>query len=165
LILLLFLNQIINFFNGRKAIVSIQSLKWNSLLSYCFLPLLLLMVWSTPGITAEKDRGIEKVATITHQNNGQVIEIKYGEEFRVELEELGSAGYQWHLEKVDQEYLELGSKETRVLAEGRVGAPLMAIWRFKTKKIGLTDLAMDHYRPWEGKDKASKHFSIRLLIK
>ncbi len=69
------------------------------------------------------------------------------------------------MEKLDQEYLELVSKETRVLAEGKVGAPVMAIWLFKAKKTGQTEITMDHYRNWEGKDRASKHFSIRLLIK
>ena len=85
--------------------------------------------------------------------------------FRIELEELGSAGYQWHMEKLDQEYLELVSKETRVLAEGKVGAPVMAIWLFKAKKIGHTEILWITIANWEGKNRASKHFSIRLLIK
>jgi predicted secreted protein len=148
-----------------KQSYSFGNSKWNSPLFYGFLPLLLLMAGLNSGMGADKDLSNERVITITQENNGKLIELKNGEVFRIELEELGSAGYQWHMEKMDQGYLEFVSKETKVLAEEKVGAPVMAIWLFKAKKTGQTEIALDHYRNWEGKDRASKHFSIRLLIK
>jgi predicted secreted protein len=139
--------------------------KTNSLSFFCFLPLLLLLMAVNNGMTVNKETGDKKVITITSKNNGQTVEIENGEILRIELEELGSAGYQWQLEELDHEYLVLVSKETRDLAKGRVGAPVMAIWLLKTKKIGQTGISMAHYRTWEGKEKASAHFSIKLIIK
>jgi predicted secreted protein len=149
---------------------SLRNSKWNSLLFYSLLlggllPLLLLIVGVKSGMSENRNLSNKKVIMITQEDNGQVMELKKGETFRIELEELGSAGYQWYLEKLDQEYLELVSKETRGLNEGMIGAPVMAIWLLKAKKIGQAEIVMDHYRHWEGKDRASKHFSIRLLIK
>lgn len=132
---------------------------------FCLLPIFLLIVGVTWGMETNQDKVHKKVITLTQENNGKVMELENGEVFRIELEELGSAGYQWHMEKLDQEYLELASKETKDRTERKVGAPVMAIWFLKAKKIGQTEIAMDHYRIWEGKDKASKHFSIRLIIK
>jgi len=132
---------------------------------FCLLSIFLLPVGVTWGVETNQDKVHKKVITLTQENNGKVMELENGEVFRVELEELGSAGYQWHMGKLDQEYLELVSKETKDLAEGKVGASIMAIWLLKAKKVGQSEIAMDHYRIWEGKEKASKHFSIRLIIK
>ena len=139
--------------------------KKTSLFFFCFLTLCFLTFGVNNLIGANKGMVDKKMITITEENNGKAMEVENGEVFRIELKELGSAGYQWHMEKLDQEYLELVSKETRVLAEGKIGAPVVAIWNLKTKKIGHTEIAMDHYRNWEGKDRASEHFSIRLTIK
>jgi predicted secreted protein len=45
-----------------------------------------------------------------------------------------------------------------------VGAPVMGVWLMKAKNKGSTEIKMDYYRIWEGKDKATEHFSVKLLI-
>lgn len=40
----------------------------------------------------------------------------------------------------------------------------MAVWLFKAKKKGISEIRMDYYRVWEGKEKATGHFSIILAI-
>ncbi len=152
-------------FKGLKQMNLFRGPKKNFLLLFVFLPLFLVLLGGNRGMGADKDMGNKNLITINKENNGKIIEINKGDIFRVELEELGSAGYQWHIDKFDKEYLKLVSKENRDQSGGRVGAPLVAIWFFKAKKHGQTEIAMDHFRNWEGKEKASAHFSIRLSIK
>ena len=132
---------------------------------FCLLPMLFLSVGVTSGMGTNKDEVYKKVITITQENNGQEIEVKSGDVFRIELVEMGSAGYNWFVDQLNTEVVELVSKETRVISKDRVGGPVMAIWLFRAKKTGRTEIKMDHYRIWEGKEKTSEHFSIKLLIK
>jgi predicted secreted protein len=102
--------------------------------------------------------------TITKSDNSKEITLHEGERFRIELEELGSAGYNWYFDNLDEEQLELISKSTRTISDGKVGAPVMGVWLMKAKNKGSTEIKMDYYRIWEGKDKAIEHFSVKLLI-
>ena len=110
------------------------------------------------------ETGYKGLMTITKGDNGKVITLREGERFRIELEELGSAGYNWYFDNLDEEQLELISKSTRAISDGEVGAPVMGVWLMKAKNKGSTEIKMDYYRIWEGKDKATEHFSVKLLI-
>lgn len=125
----------------------------------------LLVIGISSAGGADKDLGGKKLITITKDNNGQSIEIEKGDMFRIELEELGSAGYRWHIAELDQDFLDLVSQETRDVSKGRIGAPVKALWLIKSKKTGKTKIALDHYRIWEGKESASEHFSVTLIIR
>jgi len=108
--------------------------------------------------------GYKDLMTITKGDNGKEITLHEGERFRIELEELGSAGYNWFFDLLDEERLELISKSTRAISDGEVGAPVMGVWLMKAENKGSTEIKMDYYRIWEGKDKATGHFSVKLLI-
>ena len=105
-----------------------------------------------------------KITIIKKQDNGTRINVKCGDSIRMELTEIGGGGYSWYVDDLNTEYLELVSKETKVISGERVGAPAAAEWLFKTKKKGSTKIKMDHYRIWEGKERATEHFSIELTI-
>jgi len=105
-----------------------------------------------------------KITVINKQDNGVKIRVKCGDSIRIDLTEMGGAGYSWYADDLNTEYLELISKETKVISGERVGAPAAAEWLFKTKKKGSTKIKMDHYRVWEGKERATEHFSIELTI-
>ena len=110
------------------------------------------------------ETGYKDLMTVTKGDNGKEITLHEGERFRIELEELGSAGYNWYFDNLDEEQLELISKSTRAISDGEVGAPVMGVWLMKAKNKGSTEIKMDYYRIWEGKDKATEHFSVKLLI-
>ena len=103
--------------------------------------------------------------TIKKQDNGKEITVKTGDIIRVELEEMGAAGYSWFADNLNTEYLEMLSKGTKPMSEDKPGAPVLGIWMFRAKKEGSAEINMDHYRVWEGKEKATEHFSIKLVIK
>lgn len=105
-----------------------------------------------------------KITIIKKQDNGRRINIKCGDLIRIELASMGGAGYSWYVDDLNTRYLELVSEETKAVSGEKVGAPVAAEWLFKGKKRGSTRIEMDHYRIWEGKERATEHFSIELTI-
>ena len=103
--------------------------------------------------------------TIKKQDTGKEITVKPGDIICVELEEMGAAGYIWFVDNLNTEHLEMLSKKTKLISEDKLGAPVLGEWLFRVKKKGSVEINMDHYRVWEGKEKATEHFSIKLLIK
>jgi len=102
--------------------------------------------------------------TIKKQDNGKEITVKPGDIFCVELEEMGAAGYSWFADNLNTEYLEILSKKTKLISECKLGGPVLGVWMFRAKKKGSAEINLDYYRVWEGKEKATEHFSIKLLI-
>lgn len=111
-----------------------------------------------------KDTNKERTNIVKKQDNGKELKIKCGDIIQIELEGMGSAGYWWYVDNLNSEYLEFLSEETRAISEGKIGAPILGIWRFKAHKKGYAEIKMDYYRKWEGIEKAVEHFLIRLNI-
>lgn len=106
----------------------------------------------------------ENTLTIAKEDNGKILRVRCGDLIRFELEMMGGAGYGWYIDNLNTEYMELLKEEIKVIADTKTGAPVMKAWLFQTKKNGTLRITMDHYRIWEGKDKATEHFSVTLAI-
>jgi predicted secreted protein len=115
-------------------------------------------------VFAEERIGDGKSVVLSKQDSGRQIDAKTGEVVQVELEAMGTAGYQWFVEDLDQDLLKLVSEETKVLHPGRLGAPVLMIWKFEMIREGLTEIRMDHYRSWEGKEHSTDHFEVKIKI-
>jgi predicted secreted protein len=113
---------------------------------------------------AEERIGDGKTVVLSKQDSGKQIDVKTGEVVQVELEAMGTAGYQWFVENLDQDILKLVSEETKVPSPGRLGAPVLMIWKFEVIKEGTSEIKMNHYRSWEGKEQSTDHFSVRIKI-
>jgi len=108
---------------------------------------------------------IEKnTVTVNEQDSGKLIRVQCGDLIRVELAAMGGAGYNWYIDNLNTVYLELLSEETASAPGEEIGGPVTRVWIFKTKKEGKAEIKMDHYRIWEGKEKAIGHFSVRLSV-
>ena len=117
------------------------------------------------GFCNDKAMASHAVIVIHKQDNGKEISAHVGDVIQVELESLGSAGYQWFLNSVDTNYVELISEETKATDEkGKMGAPVISTWCFKLLKKGLTDIRMYYYRSWEGKENALDYFHVTITI-
>jgi len=102
---------------------------------------------------------------ITKDRMGQQITVTQGDLIQIELPGMGGTGYLWHFRQFDRHYLQLLSEETRSLpAEGRLGGPVLHIWRLSAARPGRTEVSLDYYRPWEGVARAADHFSFTLNI-
>ena len=116
-------------------------------------------------ILALKNSPGEKVILIQKEQNGKEITAKAGEIIQIELSELGSAGYSWQIDYLESQYLEPISEDTkRGLEKGKVGVPVLHVWRFKAVKPGQTEIKMNYYRKWEGVGKSTDHFNIKFKI-
>ena len=106
----------------------------------------------------------ENLVILTKQDQGKEIEVKVGDVVQIELEAMGTAGYQWFVESPDQEMLKLVSEETKVLHPENLGSPVLMVWKFEMIKEGSTEIKMNHYRSWEGKEHSTDHFEVRIKI-
>jgi len=115
-------------------------------------------------IFAEERIGDGKTVVLNKQDSGKQIDVNIGEVVQVELEAMGTAGYQWFVESLDQEILRLISEGTKVLHPGRLGAPVLMVWKFEVIKEGTTEIKMNHYRSWEGKAHSTDHFEVKINV-
>jgi predicted secreted protein len=107
----------------------------------------------------------EATVTVTKEQGGREITLKVGNILLIELPGKGGTGYSWSAEETFAPYLKLLDQTTRQLTEGRLGGPLMQVWRFKAEQPGACEIKMAYYRPWEGVGKAVDHFHLKLHIK
>lgn len=98
--------------------------------------------------------------------NGREIKVRAAGMIRVDLEELGAAGYAWAIKDLDQEHFEILSVKTKdVPSQGDItGAPVVKTWLISTKKKGKAELKFLYYRPWEGEKNASDTFVLKVRI-
>ena len=105
------------------------------------------------------------IKIVKKQDSGKTIDVKVGDVIQIELESLGSAGYEWFTDSVDTRYVELMSHSTKATSEkDKIGAPVLSVWRFRALSKGKTEIRMSHYRIWEGKEQASDNFHMQLNI-
>jgi len=99
--------------------------------------------------------------------NGKRIEMKVGDEIRIELQGTGAAGYAWHFDKLDQDLIQLKREESKEKAgesEKTVGSPVRHTWVVLAKRTGSSVIEMSYYRIWEGKDKSIQRFKVEVDI-
>ena len=106
----------------------------------------------------------EATITVTKEQGGREIALKVGDILRIELTGRGGTGYLWSVEDTFAPYLKLLDQATQPYIEGRLGGPVMQVWRFKAEKPGATELKMACYRSWEGVGKAVDHFRLKIHI-
>lgn len=95
------------------------------------------------------------------------MEVKVGDEIQIELGAIGGTGYSWYFDDLDNDFFDLISEGTRMIAGGREGAagnPVIMIWKLRAKKPGMSSIGMSYYRVWEGRGKAVKQFEIGIDI-
>jgi len=114
---------------------------------------------------ASFSQGAETVA-VNKAFNGREIKVRAGGFIRVSLEEMGAAGYAWHIKNLDKNHFAIVSVETTSTPPGSdvTGAPVMKTWLISTKERGLAVLKFLHYRPWEGEEHASETFVLNVRI-
>lgn len=112
---------------------------------------------------ANSDLSSNKIS-LNKRNNGNIIQAHKGDIVQIELQTLGSAGYNWYFDNLDPECFDLISHNTKKISD-LVGAPVLGIWTLKIKKSGNCKVKMDNYRIWEGKKKVIDHFETSFAVK
>lgn len=127
---------------------------------------MVLSLFIIPIIFCSSDSYGAETVVVNKSFNGREIKVRAGGLIRVDLEELGAAGYAWGIKDLDREHFEVLSVETRdVPPQGDVtGAPVIRTWLISTKNKGKAVLNFLHYRPWEGEKNASDMFVLKVRI-
>jgi inhibitor of cysteine peptidase len=102
--------------------------------------------------------------TVTKAQHGREIALKVGSILEIELPGQGGTGYSWLEQATGAPCLKLMDQTTRPDKQGRLGGPVIQVWRFKAVKPGTTEIKMAYYRAWEGVGTAKDHFLIKLHI-
>jgi predicted secreted protein len=98
--------------------------------------------------------------------NNREIKVRVGGMIRVELQELGAAGYVWTIQDLDKEHFEVLKVQTdnsRPPGDS-TGAPVTKTWLIRSKKEGKSELKFIHCRPWEDAKNASDTFILKVRI-
>jgi predicted secreted protein len=98
--------------------------------------------------------------------NDREIKVRAGGLIRVDLEELGAAGYAWAIKDLDKEHFEMVSVQTvgAPPAGDVTGVPVVKTWLFRATKKGASELKFLYYRPWEGEKNAVDSFILKVRI-
>jgi predicted secreted protein len=108
----------------------------------------------------------KETVIVNRKFNNREIKVRAGGMIRVELEELGAAGYVWTLQNLDKNHFEILKTHTD---ESRpqndvTGAPVTRTWLIRAKTGGKSELRFIHSRPWEDEKNASETFVLKVLI-
>jgi predicted secreted protein len=129
-------------------------------LAALLLSISILSIYGIPGLHAAE------TVTVNKEFNKREIKVRVGSTIRLELEQLGTAGYVWKLQNLDGEHLEILKEQTMdAPSPGDItGAPVMKTWLIRAKKAGRSELKLVNYRPWEDAKNPSDTFVLRVLI-
>jgi len=101
--------------------------------------------------------------TLAEKDNGRTIDIPLGSSFRIELPENATTGYQWAVDRYEEEFVELVSTEPHY-APGPPGSGGKVEFVFKAKKTGSAQIALKQWRQWEGDASVIHRFSVRVSV-
>lgn len=110
--------------------------------------------------------GGSETITVNAAFNGREIKVRVGALIRVELEELGAAGYVWEIKDLDKDHFEIVSAGAVEPPEKTdcVGGPVKKTFLLRAIARGKSRLTFVHYRPWEGEENASDNFRLKVRI-
>ncbi len=130
------------------------------------IPRFLLLSLSLTAICGTSCSYSAETVIVDKSFNKREIKVRVGGSIRVDLEELGAAGYMWKIQKLDEEYFEAPKVQTdEKRPQGDItGAPVKKSWLIRAKKAGRSELRFIHYRPWEDEATASDTFVLKVRI-
>lgn len=110
--------------------------------------------------------GAVRTCTITvgMTANGSVRTLHRGDRLVVRLPSNPSTGYAWTISSAGRPVLRLLSRSFLAPEDGqRVGAPGVAVFRFRAAAAGRTTLRLAYARSWETGAKPARTFTLRIV--
>jgi inhibitor of cysteine peptidase len=97
-------------------------------------------------------------------HTGKIYFVKKAQPFRIELPANPTAGYNWYVADMDENYFKIRGSGYNARKNGRLGSGGTSYWMLTPLKEGFSSIRLLYYRPWEGKDKAVDEYRIRFII-
>jgi inhibitor of cysteine peptidase len=102
--------------------------------------------------------------SLTETDNGRTIDLRLGDKIQITLPENATTGYRWAIDRYDEELVEAISTEPHY--EGKaVGSGGEVAFSFQAKKPGAGEIALKHWRHFEGDSSVTNRFRVRLRVK
>ena len=103
--------------------------------------------------------------TITQADRGKTFTVRRGDRIAINLAENPSTGYEWAIDKIDSQAMELEDSEFFLPENAGIGGGGERIFTFRTKARGITRLQLKEWRPWEGDRSIIQRFEVTFQIK
>lgn len=110
------------------------------------------------------EKAPKSMLLLLEKDNDQTVDIALGEAARIRLPENATTGYRWSIEHYDDEFIEALTIEPRYL-EKAAGSGGEVAFIFQPKKMGLGEIVLKHWRPWEGESSVIARYRVRLNVK
>jgi len=131
--------------------------------------LVMLLLCAATFVGCKTNEKVEEVAKVKEYTiNDNVIEVKKGEKFEIQLEENLTTGYSWMRESSDGSVVREVMKEENVTEEPGeeqlVGAPTEGTYTFEARNEGETEIKFSYKRPWESiPAEKEKVFKVKVM--
>lgn len=102
---------------------------------------------------------------ITQADRGKTFTVRRCNVILINLPETPTTGYEWAIDKIDSQMIELRSSEFSSPENAGVGGGGVRIFIFKTKATGIARLQLKEWRPWEGDRSTIQRFNVTFQIK
>ncbi|HET9617955.1 MAG TPA: protease inhibitor I42 family protein [Pseudolabrys sp.] len=88
--------------------------------------------------------------TLTESDAGNTVELKLGETIELVLPENPTAGFRWHVDRIDTTACTVLSDVFRPPAEATPGAGGVHVWKLKALRVAAEcPVALSYRRAWE----------------
>ncbi len=103
----------------------------------CLLIVFLSVFFASRAFCGAMNAGDTRDTRVLHKkDSGETVRVQAGDTIRIELDMLGSAGYDWYIERIDAEYVELLSEGIADVVGEKAGGHVTKVWLFRAKKSG-----------------------------
>ena len=98
-------------------------------------------------------------------DNNRTVDIRLGDTARISLPENATTGYCWTIDHYDKQYISALATEPHYTADGiGVGSGGNVTFIFQGKKIGIGEIALKHWRSWEGDSSIIARYHSKLNV-
>lgn len=101
--------------------------------------------------------------TFVETDNNRTVDIREGETIQVTLAENATTGYRWGIENYTKTILDPQDSVTRY-AKKAIGSGGEVTFAFRAKARGTGEIALRHWRDWEGESSIIGRFRLHLKI-
>jgi inhibitor of cysteine peptidase len=101
---------------------------------------------------------------ITKGDHEKHLVVQSGDTISLDLEENPTTGFQWEVDGLDSELMELSGSSFNLNSPDAIGGGGIHTYQFMPKKPGRTRISLKRWRPWEGESSVKERFEIFFRI-
>ena len=100
---------------------------------------------------------------LVEKDNDRTMDIHLDETVQISLPENATTGYRWEIDRYDEALIKMLATEP-CYTSNAIGSGGVVAFIFQGKKIGSGEIALKHWRSWEGDASVVARFHIRLNV-